>query len=48
MKKKNKRLRTLILFIIPVFIGSGIIFYNLRDNMVFFLFPNGNSNEKLY
>ena len=39
MKKKNKRLRTLILFIIPVFIGSGIIFYNLRDNMVFFYSP---------
>ena len=39
MKKKNKRLKTLLLFLVPIFAGTAIIFYNLKDNMVFFYSP---------
>ena len=39
MKKKNKRLKTLLLFLVPIFAGAAIIFYNLKDNMVFFYSP---------
>ena len=39
MKKKNKRLKTLLLFLVPIFTGAAIIFYNLKDNMVFFYSP---------
>ena len=39
MKKKNKRLKTLFLFLVPIFTGAAIIFYNLKDNMVFFYSP---------
>ena len=39
MKAKNKRLKTLLLFLVPIFTGAAIIFYNLKDNMVFFYSP---------
>ena len=39
MKKKNKRLKTLLLFLVPIFTGAAMIFYNLKDNMVFFYSP---------
>ena len=39
MKKKNKRLKTLLLFLVPFFAGTAIIIYNLKDNMVFFYSP---------
>ena len=48
MKKKNKRLKTLLLFLVPIFTGAAIIFYNLKDNMVFFYSPTeilDKSNE---
>ena len=39
MKKKNKRLKTLLFFLVPLFTGTAIIFYNLKDNMIFFYSP---------
>ena len=39
MKKKNKRLKNLVFLLVPIFVGAAIIFYNLKDNMVFFYSP---------
>jgi cytochrome c-type biogenesis protein CcmE len=39
MKKKNKRIFTLVFFLSLLFTGTTIIFYNLRDNIVFFYSP---------
>ena len=39
MKKKNKRLKSLLFFLVPLFTGTALIFYNLKDNMVFFYSP---------
>ena len=47
MKKRNRRLTTTIFFLIMLCSGSAIIFYNLKDNMVFFYSPNEIIDKKL-
>lgn len=39
MKRKKKRIFTLVFFLSLLFTGTTIIFYNLRDNIVFFYSP---------
>ena len=49
MRKKHQRILTLVFSLILLFTGSAIIFYNLRDNIVFFYSPSEiyNQNSKL-
>jgi cytochrome c-type biogenesis protein CcmE len=47
MKKKNKRIFTLVFFLSLLFTGTTIIFYNLRDNIVFFYSPTEIRTSKL-
>ena len=46
MKKKNKRIFTLVFFFFFLFTGTTIIFYNLRDNIVFFYSPTEIHSSK--
>ena len=46
MKKKNKRIFTLVFFLSLLFTGTTIIFYNLRDNIVFFYSPTEIHSNK--
>ena len=46
MKKKNKRIFTLVFFLSLLFTGTTIIFYNLRDNIVFFYSPTEIHSSK--
>ena len=49
MRKKHQRILKLVFSLILLFTGSAIIFYNLRDNIVFFYSPSEiyNQNSKL-
>ena len=46
MKKKNKRIFTLVFLLSLLFTGTTIIFYNLRDNIVFFYSPTEIHSSK--
>ena len=46
MKKKNKRIFTLVFLLSVLFTGTTIIFYNLRDNIVFFYSPTEIHSSK--
>lgn len=46
MKKKNKRIFTLVFFLSLLSIGTALIFYNLRDNIVFFYSPTEIHSNK--
>ena len=47
MKAKNKRLITLSTLMILFIIGCVIVFYNLRENLVFFYSPTELLEKKI-
>tara|TARA_B100000886_G_C20417568_1_gene489961 strand:+ start:1861 stop:2310 length:450 start_codon:yes stop_codon:yes gene_type:complete len=47
MKAKYKRLITLTLLLLLLFTGSGIIFFSLRNNIVFFYSPTEINDKEI-
>ena len=47
MKARNKRFINLTVLLLLLFLGSGIIFFSLRDNIVFFYSPTEITKKEI-